>query len=64
MQLLYIIANIETNGKSLAAIGKFLSAIFICKLMIGRTLSTNGEEITNAMFGNDEALPLGQIGND
>ena len=60
MQLLYIIANIETNGKSMAAIGKFLSAI--CKLMICRTLATNGEEITNAVFGNDEAL--GQIGND
>ena len=44
----------------MAAIGKFLIAI--CKLMICTTLATNGEEITNAMCGNDEAL--GQIGND
>ena len=42
---------IGTNGKPLAAIGKFSSAIG--KLMIGKTLATNGEEITNAMIGND-----------
>ena len=42
---------IETNGKPLAAIGKFPNAIG--KLMIGKTLATNGEEITNAMIGND-----------
>ena len=43
---------IGTNGKPLAAIGKFLSTIG--KLMIGETLATNGEEITNVMIGNDE----------
>ena len=42
---------IGTNGKPLAAIGKFPNAIG--KLMIGKTLATNGEEITNAMIGND-----------
>ena len=42
---------IVTNGKPLAAIGKF--SIAIGKLMIGKTLATNGEEITNAMIGND-----------
>ena len=42
---------IETNGKPLAAIGKFLNAIG--KLMIGKKLAINGEEITNAMIGND-----------
>ena len=41
---------IGTNGKPLAAIGKFLNAIG--KFMIGKTLATNGEEITNAMIGN------------
>ena len=41
---------IGTNGKPLAAIGKFPNAIG--KLMIGKTLATNGEEITNAMIGN------------
>ena len=39
-----------TNGKPLAAISKFPNAIG--KLMIGKTLATNGEEITNAMIGN------------
>ena len=43
---------IGTNGKPLAAIGKFPSVIG--KLMIGKTLATNGEEITSAMIGNDE----------
>ena len=43
---------IGTNGKPLAAIGKFPSTIE--KLMIGKTLANNGEEITNAMIGNDE----------
>ena len=42
---------IGTNGKPLAAIGKFHSVIG--KLMIGKTFATNGEEITNAMIGND-----------
>ena len=42
---------IGTNGKPLAAIHKFPTAIG--KLMIGKTLATNGEEITNAMIGND-----------
>ena len=40
-----------TNGKPLAAIGKFPNAVG--KLMIGKTLAANGEEITNAMIGND-----------
>ena len=44
--------QIGTNGKPLAAIGKFPSAIG--KLVIGKTVATNGEEITNAMIGNDE----------
>ena len=35
----------------MAAIGKALSAIG--KLMIGTTLGTHGEEITNAMIVND-----------
>ena len=39
-----------TNGKPLTAIGKFPNAIG--KLMIGKTLAANGEEITNAMIGN------------
>ena len=42
---------IGTNGKQLAAVGKFPSTI--CKLMIGKALATNGEEIANAMIGND-----------
>ena len=42
---------IGTNGKPLAAVGKFPSAFG--KLMIGKTLAINGEEITNAMIGND-----------
>ena len=65
---------IGTNGKPLAAIGKFPSVIG--KLMIGKTLATNGEEITNAMIDNDVLAnylwslvnwlckALGQIGND
>ena len=40
-----------TNGKPLAAIGNFSNAIG--KLMIGKTLATNVEEIANAMIGND-----------
>ena len=43
----YIIAN----RNPLAAIGKFSNATG--KLMIGKTLATNGKEITNAMIGND-----------
>ena len=42
---------IETNGKALAATGKFSSAIG--KLMTGKTLATNGEEITDIMIAND-----------
>ena len=47
----HISLPIGTNCKPLAAIGKLPSAIG--KLMIGKTLATNGEEITNAMIGND-----------
>ena len=46
----HISLPIGTNGKPLAAIGKFLNGIG--KLMIGNILATNGEEITNAMIGN------------
>ena len=42
---------IGTNGKPLAPIGKFSSAIG--KMMIGKTLATSGEKITNVMTGND-----------
>ena len=48
----HISLPIGTNVKPFAAIGKFPSGIG--KLMIGKTLATNGEEITNAMTGNDE----------
>ena len=47
----HISLPIGTNSKPLAAIGKFHNAIG--KLMIGKTLAANGEEITNAMIGND-----------
>ena len=47
----HISLPIGTNGKPLAAIGKFPNAVG--KLMIGKTLAANGEEITNAMIGND-----------
>ena len=65
---------IRTNGKRSVAIGKFSTATGI--LMIGKTLATNREEITNAMIGNDvlanywQSLvnwickALSQIGND
>ena len=43
--------SIVTNGKPLVVIGEFASAIG--KLMVGKTLDTNGEEITNALIGND-----------
>ena len=43
--------SIGINGKPLAAIGKFFNANG--KLMIGKTLATNWEEITIAMIGND-----------
>ena len=49
----HISLSIGTNGKPLAAIGKFFSVIG--KLIIGKTLATNREEITNAMIGNDES---------
>ena len=42
---------IGTNSKPLAANGKPPNATG--KLMIGKTFATNGEEITNAMSGND-----------
>ena len=48
----YISLPIGTNGKPLAAIGKFPSVIG--KLMIGKTLATNGEEFINVMIDNDE----------
>ena len=63
-----------TNGKPLAAIARFPNAID--KLMNGKLLATNGEEITNAMIGNDILAicykllgewffeALGQIGNE
>ena len=51
MEVTRISLPIGTNGKLLAAIGKFLIAIG--KLMIGKTLATSGEEITNAVIGND-----------
>ena len=38
------------NGKPLAAIGKFPNANG--KLMIGKILTNNGEEITSAMIDN------------
>ena len=43
--------SIGTNGKPLEAISKFPNVIG--KLMIDKTLAVNGEEITNAMIGND-----------
>ena len=49
--------SIGTNGKPLAAIGKFPNAIG--KLMMGKTLTTNGEKITNAMIGNDVWQSIG-----
>ena len=70
----YISLPIGTNDKPLAAIGKFASAIG--KLMMGKTLATNREEITNAMIGNNVLAnywlslvdglckALGKIGND
>ena len=42
---------IGTNDKPMAAIGKFSNAIG--KLIIGKTLANNEEEITNAMIGID-----------
>ena len=51
-RLVHISLSIGTNDKPLAAIGKFPGVIG--KLMIGKILGSNGEEITNAMTGNDE----------
>ena len=51
----HISLPIGTNGKPLAPIGKFHSAIG--KLMIDKMLAPNGEEVTNAMIGND-VLPI------
>ena len=48
----HISLPIGTNGKPLAAVGKLPSAI--SKLMIGKTLAINGEQISNPMIGNDE----------
>ena len=42
---------IGTNVKPLAAISKFPNTTD--KLVIGKTLATNGEEINNAMIGNN-----------
>ena len=42
---------VAIGTRTLAAIGKFPNAIG--KLMIGKTLAANGEEITNAMIDND-----------
>ena len=50
--LAHILLSIGTNGKPLAAIGKF-PCVF-GKLMIGKTLATNREEISKAIIGNDE----------
>ena len=47
--LTHISLPIGTNGKPLAAIAEFSSDIG--KLMIDKTLATNGEEITNVMIG-------------
>ena len=44
----WILLPIRTESKPLAAIGEFPSAVD--KLMIGKTLATNGEVITNAMI--------------
>ena len=49
--LISISSPIGTDGKPLAAIGKFPSAI--CKLIFDKTLANNGEEINNALIGND-----------
>ena len=46
----HILLPVGTNGKPLATVSKFPNTIG--KLMIGKTLATNGEEITNAMIGN------------
>ena len=51
----HISLPIGTNGKPPAANGKFPNATG--KLMIGKTLATSGEEITNAMIGN-AVLPI------
>ena len=40
-----------TNCRPLVAVGKF--PIVTAKLMIGKTLATNGVQITNAATGND-----------
>ena len=50
MEATHISLPIEINGKPLAAIGKFRNVTG--KLMIGKTLASNGEEITNPMVGN------------
>ena len=52
LSLAHISLPIATNGKLSAAIGEFPTVIG--KLMIGKTLATNGEKITNAMIGNDK----------
>ena len=53
--LTWISLPVGTNGEPLVAIGKFPNVIG--KLMIGETLALSGEEITNAMIGND-ILPI------
>ena len=52
LSLAHISLPIATNGKLSAAIGEFPTVIG--KLMIGKTLATNGEKITKAMIGSDE----------
>ena len=44
-------SKISFKSNLIPIIGKFSSAIG--KLMIGKTLATIGEEITNVMIGND-----------
>ena len=50
MEATRISLPIKTNGKPLAAIGKFRNVTG--KLMTGKILAANGEEITNPMVGN------------
>ena len=52
-KLVFCISSpIGANGKPLAAIGTFLDPIG--KLMTGKTLAINWEELDNAIIGNDE----------
>ena len=51
MNVTHISLPIGTNGKPLTAFSIFPNAIG--KLLTDKTLTTNGEEITNAMIGNE-----------